>query len=97
MAFDWNVLWNQLLALVFNLLSWVLSWLPDLPKPPPPPPDSPRAVQIDGPGGLDRLKIVGLSGRLTVGYNVPGFRAPYAAVDSKLPRDCVILNNQYFR
>jgi len=92
-----SVIWNQAVALVFNLWSWILSFLPrysstvSLPEV-----GSDRSVQIDGPGGFDRLRIVPQNGRLTVGYNVTGFEAPYtrAGADSSIPADAVVLCNQ---
>jgi len=60
MTIDWLVIQNQALALVFNVLSWALSFLPAFLKPRPPPLvslTSHRCVRISGPGGTDRLQV----------------------------------------
>jgi hypothetical protein len=49
-----------------------------------------------GPGGFNRLRVVPLDGRLTVGYNVTGFKSPFVSPgsESDIPSHCVILCNQ---
>ncbi len=53
--------------------------------------------------GLDKLALIEIPGegsvRATVGYNVPGFRAPYLQFNravNHLPRDTVLIRNAYF-
>jgi synaptic vesicle membrane protein VAT-1 len=69
-------------------------------------------VCIDGPGGIDRLQVVSLQkvqikkvsrnsfGRIaTVGYNVEGYPAPFAALPTEmdsLPADLVLVKVHYF-
>lgn len=100
-AIDWTVVHNQALALFWNLWSWAVSFLTAFlrARPPPrPPPGAPAAVAFTGPGGLDRMVLSALDGRLTVGYNVPGFlRKPYVEPGTSLPDDCVVLCNEASR
>ena len=53
--------------------------------------------------GLDQLALIEIPGegsvRATVGYNLPGFRAPYLQFNRNvacLPRDTVLIRNAYF-
>lgn len=76
-----TTLQNQVLALVFNVWAWILSFLPHALRRPPPrlPPGTPRCVVVAGPGGLDQLQVVELQdGKCSVGYNVTEFPPPYA-------------------
>jgi hypothetical protein len=44
------------------------------------------------------MVLSALDGRLTVGYNVPGFlRKPYVEPGTSLPDDCVVLCNEASR
>ena len=97
-SLDWTVVENQAKALFYNLLSWSLSFFSFLQShPAPPPPGVARAVQIDGPGGLDRLRVIALGSRTTVGYNVPGYlRKPFVEPGEPLPDDCVEMSNEAF-
>lgn len=82
---DFETLKNQVLALVFNVVSWAASlvWSPAplLKKSE----DGAYAVSIEGPGGLDRLKLVDLdeSNRICVGYNLRelGHPPPFVTVE----------------
>lgn len=96
MAIDFTVIYNQALALVMNVWSWILSFVPFFKAPAPAPPGVHRCVEISGPGGLDRLRVLPLNGRLTCGYNIPGFKSPYtsAGIEKNLPADCVIMCNE---
>ena len=99
--FDADVLKNQVLALVMNVWSWLLTWLPPFLRragPPLPLRGEEAAVQIAGPGGLDRLQAVRLGAgaggaaasahgkgggsSVCVGYNVEGFPPPYVSLAS---------------
>ena len=83
------VLQNQVMAFAMNLRSWFLATLvPSRLKPkalPPPPEDATTCVSIDGPGGLDRLQIVDLKDRCTVGCNLKelGYIPPYLTIDER--------------
>jgi NADPH:quinone reductase-like Zn-dependent oxidoreductase len=82
---EWVTIQNQVLALVFNVLSWASSLVftpaPLLKKNE----DSAVAVSIGGPGGLDRLQLEDLdeSNRICVGYNLRelGHPPPYVTVE----------------
>mmetsp|Transcript_30536 Transcript_30536/g.97433 ORF Transcript_30536/g.97433 Transcript_30536/m.97433 type:complete len:440 (-) Transcript_30536:296-1615(-) len=79
-----GVIWNQVLALVYNVMSWLRATLWPA-APPPLPSDWRRCVLIRGPGGLDRLELSHMSGSptpldgATVGYNVPGVPPPFVS------------------
>ena len=83
------VLQNQFMALTMNLRSWFLATLvPSLFKKkalPPPHETATTCVSIDGPGGLDRLQIVDLEDRCTVGCNLKeyGYFPPYLSITDK--------------
>jgi 2-desacetyl-2-hydroxyethyl bacteriochlorophyllide A dehydrogenase len=106
---DLNVLKNQLLALVMNVVSWILSFVPSSMKYSLPIVKKGEncAISIDGPGGLDRLQLKSLikkndehfNEQASVGYNVPGYKCPYANLPkdlSNLPSDLVLVNVKYF-
>ena len=97
---------NQILAIIFNVYSWVLSLIPfglgssksgvSVTEPY-------KCVSIGGPGGLDVLQVKAIPGhsgatRATVGYNLPGLRCPFACIDdlSSLPNNYVLVKNSYF-
>jgi len=101
---DTDVVANQLLALYFNVVSWMGSFLPatpaeqkDMTLP---------CVSIGGPGGLDRLQVVEIPGdvtggsvRCTCGYNIPGFKPPFANLPLNMdsfPADLVLVRISYF-
>ena len=105
--FDSLVLKNQALALIFNIWSWGLSWLPDIfiRTRPRQPRYGEAAVEISGPGGLDRLRTIKLDdggdggGDFTccVGYNVPGHSPSVTRVlGNVIPQDAVIVSNRAF-
>jgi 2-desacetyl-2-hydroxyethyl bacteriochlorophyllide A dehydrogenase len=92
-------LWNQICALVANIISWVTFFLPkfflpvkSLPK------SSQVCISISGPGGLDKLKYIDFpNGAVaTVGYNVSGFKSPFVTSLRNIPKDCVLVKTSYF-
>ena len=97
---------NQLIAIILNVYSWLVSLFPfGLGKSPRAPvTDACRSVAINGPGGLDVLQVQAIPGsstkvRATVGYNLPGIRGPFFELSqdpSQLPADYVLINNAYF-
>jgi hypothetical protein len=100
-----ETLQNQFIAIILNIYSWLLSLLPfSLGKSRAAAVvDAGRCVSIGGPGGLDVLQVQRIPGpagavRATIGYNLPGMKSPFVAIDdaSKLPRDLVLVNNSYF-
>lgn len=108
---DVESLKNQLLAIVLNTVSWLLSWLPRAlaAKLSPAPSsglwdgkDEDFCVAIQGPGGLDQLQVINIPGtagspRATVGYNVPSVKGPFVPnVYAKLEPNLVIVRNKFF-
>ena len=97
---------NQILAIIFNVCSWLLSFIPfglGSNNSGSAVTDSFKCVSIGGPGGLDVLQVKAIPGhpratRATVGYNLPGLRSPFACVEdlSSLPKDYVLVKNSYF-
>lgn len=97
---------NQLLAIILNVYSWLLSFIPFGfgSSASAPVTDLCKCVSIGGPGGLDVLRVQPIPGslegvRATVGYNLPGIRSPFFASDkdlSNLPKDYVLVRNSYF-
>jgi synaptic vesicle membrane protein VAT-1 len=111
-----SVIRNQINAMCMNLFSWLLYYLPISFRPT----SASRAplkgehacVCIDGPGGIDRLQVIGLqkaipkliagnsgSRIVTVGYNVKGYPAPFVALPNSLeslPDDLVLVKVHYF-
>jgi hypothetical protein len=101
---DLLVLKNQALALILNVISWGLQYVPEsfyrrsrLCNP-----SSRVCVAINGPGGLDQLALMDLPQDCiaTAGYNIPGVKSPY--VMSSAPHavvyapDHVLINTSYF-
>jgi 2-desacetyl-2-hydroxyethyl bacteriochlorophyllide A dehydrogenase len=103
---DLDVVWNQILALVMNISSWLTSLVlgPAMIDQTAYMAMSNPCVEIDGPGGLDRLQVKEIPGsegtvRATVGYNVPGFKAPYAQLSLSLkdfPKGMVLVRVSHF-
>lgn len=97
---DLNVLYNQVLSLVFNLKSWFFEKI--LPRRPSVRPiTNNTCVAIEGPGGLDRLVWKDIpSGKdaVTLGYNLPNMKAPYFDIVKYdvLDKNLVIIQNNYF-
>jgi synaptic vesicle membrane protein VAT-1 len=103
-----DVVMNQVLALVLNVKSWIVgvcvptSLLPNVDQDGYLRMKNP-CVEISGPGGLDKLQVKEIPGaqtiRATVGYNVPGFKAPYADLPNSMrdfPKDLVLVRVSYF-
>ncbi len=90
---EFIVLQNQLMALAMNLQSWfIASYIPGFLRRkvlPPPHDDAITCVEINGPGGLDRLHIVDLRDRCTVGCNLKeyGYNPPYLKITDKSYED----------
>mmetsp|Transcript_23136 Transcript_23136/g.23348 ORF Transcript_23136/g.23348 Transcript_23136/m.23348 type:complete len:430 (-) Transcript_23136:163-1452(-) len=96
---DFEVVENQIIALILNTYCWLASFLPQPKRSPPN--SSNICVVVRGPGGLDRLQLVDIPGAnsVTVGYNVPGFSAPFANADlvvAKHGEGLVIVRNKFF-
>jgi len=97
---DLNVLHNQLTALIQNILAWSASFVAHQKKAILPP-STDRCVSIPGPGGLDKLQVVPLDGRITVGYNVPGYApGPFVSREQQDAKafgpDLVVVNVTHF-
>jgi len=106
MGQELDVIWNQILALVLNVKSWLVSLVLGatvIDKEAVQVMASP-CVEIGGPGGLDRLEVKEIPGeegtvRATVGYNVPGFKPPYAQLSlsqAAFPPGCVLVRVSHF-
>ena len=98
---DVGVLANQLAALVLNVKSWFVSqYLPSWLRPRAPPaiaPGADRCVIVAGPGGLDQLQVVELKdGCVTVGYNVPPFKCPFATWSGSSDPSLVLVKVSHF-
>lgn len=93
-----NEVYNMAMALFWNVVSWVMSFLPSFLRwSPQAASGENRAVEITGPGGLDRLKLRTLvANEVTCGYNLPTHRPPYASVEGGVPKDTVVIANKYF-
>jgi synaptic vesicle membrane protein VAT-1 len=102
---DLLVIQNQLLALLWNIFSWFLEYIPPAiySRARPSPQSSRVCISINGPGGLDRLTYQDLPKDCiaTAGYNLPGIRSPF--VSEKLcssaavyADDHVIVKTSYF-
>ena len=100
MGFDPVTLRNQLLALVLNILSWAKSFLPRIENASSSPSDiqGDKCILISAPGGFDQLKLTSLTGKVTLGYNIPGFKSPIVVINdtSTLPSNLVIVKTSFF-
>lgn len=98
---DLLVIQNQLLALIWNLVSWLQSYLP-IQKSIPKPTSAKRCIAINGPGGLDRLVYQDLPNNCiaTAGYNIPNIKSPYVLenmpANDVYASDHVIIRTSYF-
>lgn len=99
---DVSVVCNQLLAMIGNILQWILRICggKKAVSRKTTSPDS-AFVSIDGPGGFDRLNICELpDNKATLGYNVSIFTKGSSLVDisdkSSLPSDLVVVRVHYF-
>jgi len=86
---DVEVIKNQLLAVIFNISSWILTTF-FFKKPSSLQQDSnvPSCISISGPGGLDRLELKTLGDRqCTGGYNLGkwGHSQPFVDIDPGQP------------
>jgi synaptic vesicle membrane protein VAT-1 len=81
---DVLVIKNQILALIYNILSWLLDIFPFFKRRHIPPSSKNVCVVINGPGGLDQLQFVDIpkGAFATIGYNLKNLRAPFARADS---------------
>ena len=103
---DVDTLKNQIVAIVLNVYSWLLSLLPfgigtrhtvDVI-------DKHFCIGISGPGGLDTLTLQSIPGsssnlRATVGYNIPGYSGPFFSTEmscSDIPANMVLVSNSFF-
>lgn len=105
LGLDLSTLHNQLKALTLNLYAWARSYYAypfkhrQLQASRPPVENDNSCIEIAAPGGFDQLQHISLPVQtLTVGYNVPPFKAPYAHVvsASEIAPDLAIIRVKYF-
>lgn len=102
---EWQTIHGQLLAIVYNILSWIFDWIgiqnisgfSKIHE------GSPICVYVEGPGGLSKLKShkIGDNEEIfaTVGYNVPSFPPPYVKKGSYVANQhpgLVLVKIKYF-
>jgi synaptic vesicle membrane protein VAT-1 len=102
---DLLVIKNQAIALIWNIFSWILQYVPSFlyHNTPKPPKTSRVCVSINGPGGLDQLVYQDLPENCiaTTGYNIPNIKPPF--VNEKMVTasdvyadDHVLVKTSYF-
>jgi NADPH:quinone reductase-like Zn-dependent oxidoreductase len=91
MPVDWQVLKNQVLALVYNIASWGRHLILPAKALIKDDPDAAYCVEIQGPGGLDQLQLKNLDAdnAICVGYNLRdiGHPPPYVVLDANKSKE----------
>jgi NADPH:quinone reductase-like Zn-dependent oxidoreductase len=92
-----GVLWNQILAIVYNIWEWFKSFLSlgsgaggDSTQLSRNRAKGEQCVVVQGPGGLDRLQMIPLAqqeypyaDRATIGYNIKGIPPPFVRINKQ--------------
>ena len=94
---DVSVIFNQVCALIANIISWFKSFLwqvPDIVE------WKPNAfVEISGAGGSEKLQLKVLPVNVaTVGYNVKPYKSPFAEISlsEEILDDLVLIKTSHF-
>lgn len=99
---DLSVIYHQLIALVLNVLSWVLSFNPIAKPHKKPVGQAQSCIQIHRPGGLESLQEHSLeessAAYATVGYNVTNYPPILVSseIASNMPDNLVLVNIEHF-
>ncbi len=103
---DFKQVKNQVLALIFNILSWGRHLVAPSPPMIKEKADGAYCVEIGGPGGLDQLELVDLEteNKICVGYNLrkEGHPPPYVVMDpskgldEQIHESLVLVDIEYF-
>ena len=103
---DFQQVKNQVLALIFNIISWGRHLVFPRPKLIKNNAKGTYCVEIGGPGGLDQLQLIDLDAenKLCVGYNLrkEGHPPPYVTVnpaktlDEQLHESLILVDIEYF-